>query len=111
MLSQAVIAPSRGDALVIVDAYSGFEGTGLAGLLRAAAVHRLFVGGLATDYCVLNTVRDALRNGFAVALLVDAVRAVDVRPGDGQRAIAEMRRLGAVATGAADIEAAASPSP
>ena len=78
------------------DAYSGFEGTGLEVRLRAPQVKRLVVGGLATDYCVLNTVRDALRLGFAVLLLEDAVRAVDVTAGDGERAIEEMRRLGAV---------------
>ena len=78
------------------DAYSGFEGTGLDELLRHAGVRRVFVGGLATDYCVLNTVRDALRLGYETFLLEDAVRAVDVAPGDGERAIAEMRRLGAI---------------
>ncbi|MBW7859946.1 MAG: nicotinamidase [Rhodocyclaceae bacterium] len=77
------------------DAYSGFEGTDLDEHLRAAGAARLFVGGLATDYCVLNTVRDALRLGYRVIVLTDAIRAVDVTPGDGERAIAEMVRLGA----------------
>lgn len=79
------------------DAYSGFEGTGLDDWLRRAGASRVFVGGLATDYCVLNTVRDALRFGYATFLLLDAVRAVDVAAGDGARAIDEMRRLGAMA--------------
>lgn len=79
------------------DAYSGFEGTDLDDWLKHAGVSRVFVGGLATDYCVLNTVRDALRLGYATFLLLDAVRAVDVAPGDGARAIDEMRRLGATA--------------
>ena len=79
------------------DAYSGFEGTDLDEWLQRAGVSRVFVGGLATDYCVLNTVRDALRIGYATFLLADAVRAVDVQAGDGERAIAEMRRLGALA--------------
>lgn len=79
------------------DAYSGFEGTDLDEWLKRAGVSRVFVGGLATDYCVLNTVRDALRIGYATFLLADAVRAVDAQAGDGERAIAEMRRLGAVA--------------
>jgi nicotinamidase/pyrazinamidase len=78
------------------DAYSGFEGTDLDDWLKRAGVARVFVGGLATDYCVLNTVRDALRLGYATFLLLDAVRAVDVQAGDGDRAIAEMRHLGAV---------------
>ena len=77
------------------DAYSAFEGTGLAGALRARNVARLLIGGLATDYCVLNTVRDAVRAGFGVLLLTDAIRAVEVTPGDGQAALDEMRRLGA----------------
>ena len=77
------------------DAYSGFQGTDLDSRLRAAGIHRVFIGGLATDYCVLNTVRDALRLGYAVFLLTDAIRAVDVQPGDGLRAEEEMTRLGA----------------
>lgn len=87
------------------DAYSGFAGTDLADSLRARGVRRVFVGGLATDYCVLNTVRDALRLGFAVVLLTDAIRAVDVRTGDGERAIAEMVGLGALAAEAAQVTA------
>lgn len=77
------------------DAYSGFQRTDLDLRLRAADIRRLFIGGLATDYCVLNTVRDALRLGYQVFLLVDAIRAVNVHPGDGQRAVEEMIALGA----------------
>jgi len=77
------------------DAYSGFQGTGLDQQLRAANIRRLFIGGLATDYCVLNTVRDALQLGYQVFLLADAIRAVEIQPGDGLRAEAEMTRLGA----------------
>jgi len=77
------------------DAYSGFGGTDLAARLNAGGVTRLYIGGLATDYCVLNTVRDALAAGFVVLLLADAIRAVDVNAGDGARAEAEMQRLGA----------------
>ena len=80
------------------DAYSAFAGTDLEGRLREARVTRVVVGGLATDYCVLNTVLDARRAGFDVVLLLDAVRAVNVHPGDGDRAIAEMRQAGASAT-------------
>ena len=78
-----------------LDAYSGFQGTNLDQQLREAKIRRLFIGGLATDYCVLNTVRDALRLGYEVFLLADAIRAVDVLPGKGQRAEQEMARLGA----------------
>ncbi len=77
------------------DAYSGFQGTDLNSRLHAAGIRRLYIGGLATDYCVLNTVRDALRLGYRVLLLGEAIRAVDVQPGDGQRAEAEMLSLGA----------------
>ncbi len=77
------------------DAYSGFEGTGLNELLHNAGIRRVFVGGLATDYCVLNTVRDALLHNYPTFLLEDAVRAVDVQAGDGVRALEEMVRLGA----------------
>jgi nicotinamidase/pyrazinamidase len=78
-----------------VDAYSGFDGTPLAALLHAAGVEHLLVGGLATDYCVRATVLDALREGFAVTVPRGSVRAVDVQPGDGERALDEMRAAGA----------------
>jgi len=77
------------------DAYSAFQGTGLGAYLQRLGCRRVFVGGLATDYCVLATVRDALVQGLEAVLLRDAVRPVDVSPGDGQRAEDEMLRLGA----------------
>ena len=77
------------------DAYSAFSGTDLARRLADLAVKRLFVGGLATDYCVRASVLDALRAGFDVVLLVDAVRAVNANPGDGAEALEEMRAAGA----------------
>lgn len=76
------------------EAYSAFEGTDLAARLQASAVTRLFIGGLATDYCVLATAKDALRLGFATYLLGDAVRAVNRSPGDGQEAIESMLTAG-----------------
>ncbi|MFQ6075147.1 MAG: nicotinamidase [Candidatus Bathyarchaeia archaeon] len=72
------------------EAYSGFDGTGLGEELRRRGVWRVFVGGLATDYCVKSTVLDALRLGFETVLLEDAIRGVDVEPGDSERAIKEM---------------------
>ncbi len=82
------------------DSYSGFEGRAaggikLADLLRQCGAERLFVGGLATDYCVKHTVLDGLKEGFQVVLLEDAIRGVDLQPGDSERAIAEMVRAGA----------------
>ena len=89
---------------VETDAYSGFQGTELAARLKRRGVTRVFVGGLATDYCVLNTVRDALAADFEAILLADAVRAVDVEPGDGARAIEQMRAKGATTITVEDIE-------
>lgn len=75
--------------------YSGFDGTDFADRLRAAGAKRLFIGGLATDYCVLHTVRDARLRGFDVFLLSEAIRAVNVHPGDDRKAEEEMYQLGA----------------
>lgn len=77
------------------DAYSGFQQTNFDADLHSAGIQRLLIGGLATDYCVLNTVRDALNRGYHVYLLIDAIRAIDVQPSDGIRALDEMKRLGA----------------
>ena len=68
------------------EAYSFFQGTDLAETLRRR-VQTLFVGGLATDYCVKETVLDSLKEGFEVYLLDDASRGVDVNPGDSEKAI------------------------
>jgi nicotinamidase/pyrazinamidase len=84
------------DTLPEQDTYSGFQGGDLDARLREAGVRRVFVGGLATDYCVFHTVKDALERGYAAVLLTDAIRAVNVRPDDGRRAEEEMLRLGAV---------------
>jgi nicotinamidase/pyrazinamidase len=94
LLPPSVVIVSKATT-VEQDAYSGFQGTDLHKKLHASGIRRLFIGGLATDYCVLNTVRDALKLGYEVMLLDDAIRAVDVQPGDGQRAEEEMTRLGA----------------
>lgn len=77
------------------DSYSAFDGTDLASQLRGLHVDEVWIGGLATDYCVKNTVLDALKNGFKVKALEDAMRAVNVNQGDGERAIEEMRQAGA----------------
>jgi len=77
------------------EAYSGFDGTDLEKELKNAGIQRLFIGGLATDYCVKSTVLDALRLGFETVLLFDAIKGVDVNPGDSERAIKEMLEKGA----------------
>jgi len=79
--------------------YSGFDGTNLAQLLREEDVEEVWIGGLATDYCVKHTVLDALREGFEVKALADAMRAVNVSPDDGAKAIEEMRKAGAEIVG------------
>ncbi len=86
-----VISKGLGDE----DSYSAFDSTGLAELLRKRGVEEVWVGGLATDYCVKNTVLDAVREGFRVKAIADAVRAVNLQPGDDERALAEMREQGA----------------
>ncbi len=75
--------------------YSDFGTTNFEADLRASGVSRLFIGGLATDYCVLSTVKDALALGFKTFLLLDAIRGVNVHPDDSQNAEQEMLRLGA----------------
>ena len=82
------------------DAYSCFqaqdaEGQDFAVSLGESGIQRLFIGGLATDYCVRCTALDALHEGFQVVVLQDAIAPVDVKPGDGERAIEEMRAAGA----------------
>lgn len=83
------------------DGYSAIAGdvAGRGSLLeelQSRGIEHLYVGGLATDYCVKHSVLDALAQGFTVTLLTDAIRAVDVQPGDGERALAEMQAAGAV---------------
>jgi nicotinamidase/pyrazinamidase len=81
------------------DGYSGFDGTNLTQILREQGVEEVWVGGLATDYCVKHTVLDGLREGFAVKALADAMLPVNVNPHDGEQAIAEMRNAGAEIVG------------
>ncbi|HKY10054.1 MAG TPA: bifunctional nicotinamidase/pyrazinamidase [Candidatus Binatia bacterium] len=82
------------------DAYSAFQaktdsGSTLAELLRGLGIKRIFVGGLATDYCVKQTALDGLARGFDVVILCDAVRGVNLNPDDSERALIEMRQAGA----------------
>ena len=87
------------------DGYSAFSvrhpvsgeeaGTGLEELLRAHGIERVVIAGIATDYCVRETALDALRLGFAAVVLRDAVRAVDLQAGDGERALREVAEAGA----------------
>jgi nicotinamidase/pyrazinamidase len=91
---------------VIVDAgklpdaegYSGFETGELGDILRERGITHVTVVGLATDYCVLHTARDALREGFGVTVDTSGTRAIDAEPGDGERALRELEELGATVT-------------
>ena len=86
-----IISKGLGDE----DSYSGFDRTDLALQLRRLGVEEVWIGGLATDHCVKNTVLDALNDGFKVKALKDAMRAIELEPGDGERALEEMRNAGA----------------
>jgi nicotinamidase/pyrazinamidase len=86
------------------EAYSAFDGTDLAGWLHDKGVKRLFITGLATDYCVRASTLDAREQGFEVVVLEDAVAPVDVNPGDGERALAEMREAGATVAHSEELQ-------
>lgn len=99
-LPEGVVVVSKGMARDD-EGYSSFDGvdengTPLADRLHEEGVERIYVGGLATDYCVKQTVLDGLAGGFAVTVLVDAVRGVDLEPGDADEAVMEMVKAGAV---------------
>ncbi len=71
------------------------EGLRLADFLRNAGIGRLYIGGLATDYCVRQTALDGLKQGIYITILTDAVAGVDLKPGDSAAALAEMEAAGA----------------
>src|SRR5215207_1853701 len=77
------------------EGYSGFEKSKLADLLRERDVDEVAVVGLATDYCVRASAIDARDEGFDTTVVTDAIRAVEVNPGDGARALEDMKRAGA----------------
>ena len=86
-----IISKGLGDT----DCYSAFDETDLASQLYRNGVEELVVGGLATDYCVKNTVLGGLKQGFKVKAVDDAMRPVELQPGDGEKAIEQMRAAGA----------------
>jgi nicotinamidase/pyrazinamidase len=77
-----------------VDAYSGFLDSNLEDSLKRAGVRRVIIGGLATDYCVLNTALDAVKLGLETIVLSDAIAAVNLSPGDGDAAVKKMQDAG-----------------
>ncbi len=94
-----LLIPQEGEIVSKADkrdeAYSFFKGTDLATKLRGRGIKRLLVGGLATDYCVKETVLDGLKYGFEVFHLDDASRGVNVNPDDSEQALREMVAKGA----------------
>jgi nicotinamidase/pyrazinamidase len=92
-----------------IDSYSGFfdnghrQSTGLADYLAAKGVQRVWIAGLATDYCVLNTALDARQLDLATVLVRSACRAVELRRGDEERAVETMRRAGVLVGGDPDL--------
>jgi len=86
------------------DAYSGFDGTELSRKLKEDGIERVFIGGLATDYCVKATALDAIEGGFETYVLEDAVRAVETEKGDSRRALEEIRKHGGKIIKSIDLE-------
>lgn len=86
------------------ESYSGFDGTELEEELQKKNTHRVFIGGLATDYCVKNTVLDSLKLGFRTILLMDATRGVNHKPDDSKLAIEQMITEGAETATLTDID-------
>jgi len=110
-------AEFHGDLIVPVDApiidkgtdpnhenYSDFRGTGLTDMLRAWGVKRVFVCGLATDYCVKHTALDGIKEGFEVYVIENACRAVNFPPGTGPQAVEEMKQAGVKVCWSGDLE-------
>lgn len=93
------------------DAYSGFEDTDLRELLRKEAAQILYIGGLATDYCVKATALDALKEGFQAFVVTDGIRGVEVQLGDTQRALEAMQKAGAVLISSEEAARDLSPIP
>jgi nicotinamidase/pyrazinamidase len=90
------------------DDYSEFAGKDDRGqklddVLKSRGVKTIYVVGLATDYCVKETVLDGLKNGYQVFAVTDAMRAVNVNPSDGDEALNEMKREGAHLTTSSEI--------
>ena len=81
------------------EGFDKFEDTDLKEYLRGAGVDRVHVGGLALDYCVMQTALSARRHGFDTVVHLDATRAVEVEPGDGERTIEELRAAGVEGVG------------
>ncbi len=92
------------------DSYSAFQaqtqnGMSLANLLKILDMKELYIAGLATDYCVKFTTHDAIRQGFKVKILLDAIKGVNLKPNDSENVIREMVKIGAKKITLKDMEA------
>lgn len=87
------------------DGYSAFEADtdDLKSYFKERNVTKIYVAGLTTDYCVKNTVLDAIDNGFETVVINDAISAVDLNPGDGEKAVREMKEKGATFVHSKDV--------
>jgi nicotinamidase/pyrazinamidase len=88
--------PTRDDYSALHGADS--SGTPLPQVLKKLGIKRIYIGGLTTDYCVKESTLEGLRQGFAVTVLTDAVRGVDLKPGDSEKALVEIKAAGAEMT-------------
>ncbi len=99
-LPEGTMVISKGNA-PDTDSYSAFDGRSadgksLADILAALQVRHLYIGGLATDYCVRSSALDARRAGLEVTLLTDAIAGVDINSGDSENALNEMKQAGVI---------------
>ena len=92
------------------EGYSGFEKSDLATILSEHDVDEVYICGLATDYCVRASAIDACAEGFTVTVVEDAIRGVEVKPGDSERALGEMREAGATVASSGEVLAGAGAS-
>ena len=109
MFPQALLLPADHKFIISkglkseFDAYSGFQDTPLLSLLQERGIRRVFIGGLATEYCVKNTVTGSLNLGFTTFLLADAIQGIDMTPGESEKAVEQMLSEGAIALTEEDL--------
>jgi nicotinamidase/pyrazinamidase len=81
------------------DSYSSFHAEDISGMkflniLKRLGIREIYIGGLATDYCIKYSAKDALKNGFKVNVLIDAIKGVNLKPKDSENAIKEIVKMG-----------------
>ena len=102
MFPQGLLMPADNKQIISngmtkeADGYSAFEDAQFTAALQGQGIRRVYIGGLATDYCVKNTVLEALQLGFEAVVLMDAIQGIDINPGDGEKAVKQMLCAGAI---------------